>query len=356
MSELTRRVEDLRDSVRTDWAADRSERVIAAVGVRRRRRTVAAVGVGFLVVGMVSISALNLWQRVPARPPDQERLLADSRPVATSFTLADGSRIEAREAGSLLSRKVVTAKHVVIELAGGSAHFDVTPNHDRVFEVEAGQVTVAVLGTAFDVQRLASGARVSVDRGRVRVSWPGGGRELAAGQDGMFPSASESSDEVLLPPSHLKAEGAPKQAFDPAGSDETPSAAPTTVPPADEVADLMRSSDALRQKGAYAEAVAPLSEVVERHSKDPRAPSAAFTIGRLYLERLGAPVGAAKAFAKSRELDSKGPLAEDALAREVESLSNAGDQTGATERAREYLRSYPQGSRRDSVKSWGGIE
>ena len=89
--------------------------------------------------------------------------------------------------------------------------------------------------------------------------------------------------------------------------------------------DLLLAGDVARLSGHAAAAVAPLSRAVTLHPGDPRAPLAAFTLGRVHLEDLGAPRDAAIAFARARELAPDGPLAEDALAREVEAWSRAGE-------------------------------
>jgi transmembrane sensor len=74
------------------------------------------------------------------------------------------------------------------------------------------------------------------------------------------------------------------------------------------------------------------------------------------LEQLGRPREAAQAFSTARRLDRAGTLTQDALAREVESWSRAGEAQLAGERAREYLKLYPQGRRVSAVKRLGGIE
>jgi hypothetical protein len=56
---------------------------------------------------------------------------------------------------------------------------------------------------------------------------------------------------------------------------------------------------------------------------DPRAPLAAFTLGRVLLRELARPREAAAAFAQARALAPRGPFVEDALAREVEAWLQA---------------------------------
>jgi len=104
------------------------------------------------------------------------------------------------------------------------------------------------------------------------------------------------------------------------------------------------------------EALAPLRRVVERHAKDPRAALAAFTLGRVLLDELGQPREGAGAFARARTLAPGGPLAEDALAREVEAMSRAGEVARARSLAVEYEATYPSGARLRAVRRHGGLE
>ena len=121
-------------------------------------------------------------------------------------------------------------------------------------------------------------------------------------------------------------------------------------------ADLLLASDVARLSGHPAQAVAPLRELVARYSRDPRAPLAAFTLGRVLLDEVGRPREAAEAFRQVRRLDEEGHLAEDALARETEAWSLAGELELARERALEYLQRYPAGVRAQSVRRHGGLD
>jgi transmembrane sensor len=124
----------------------------------------------------------------------------------------------------------------------------------------------------------------------------------------------------------------------------------------DEAAELLLAADVARLSHHPADAVVHLRKVVSNHAGDPRAPLAAFTLGRVLLEELGQPGQAAEAFAKARALGGAGTLAEDALAREVEAWWRAGATDKAHARAEEYVKLYPQGIRIRSVKKYGGIE
>jgi transmembrane sensor len=90
------------------------------------------------------------------------------------------------------------------------------------------------------------------------------------------------------------------------------------------------------------------------HASDPRAGLASFTLGRVLLDELGRPREAADAFARARQ--AGGPLAEDALAREVEATARAGDKVRSRELAGEYQALYPNGRRAKAVSRWSGLD
>ena len=119
---------------------------------------------------------------------------------------------------------------------------------------------------------------------------------------------------------------------------------------------MLLAADAARREGRPAAAVALLERAVERHGGDLRAPLAAFTLGRLLLAELGRPADAATAFARARALVPDGPLAEHALAREVEAWSRAGQRDLAQARAQEYARLFPAGRRLEQVRAASSVE
>lgn len=56
-----------------------------------------------------------------------------------------------------------------VRVLSGQAYFEVRPDPERQFVVQAGGVQTTVLGTGFDVRRRGDGAEVAVRHGRVRV-------------------------------------------------------------------------------------------------------------------------------------------------------------------------------------------
>lgn len=123
--------------------------------------------------------------------------------------------------------------------------------------------------------------------------------------------------------------------------------------------DLLLLADVARLSHHPADAVSPLNRLLSSHATDPRAPLAAFTLGRVLLDDLGRPREAADAFRRVQTLELQGPdgpLAQDALAREVEAWSRAGEPQRAKERAQEYVRHYPTGRRLRSVRHYGELD
>ena len=119
---------------------------------------------------------------------------------------------------------------------------------------------------------------------------------------------------------------------------------------------MLLAADQARLSGHADEGAELLRKLLREHPSDPRAPLAAFTLGRLLLIELGRPAEAAAIFAQARRIAPTGPFAEDALVREVEALSKAGLAAEAHARALEYQHLYPNGQRMATVRTAGGIK
>jgi transmembrane sensor len=355
-----------RDYVSPRWTAEREVRV--RVGIERSRRsrarrrnaaTVVALSVVAAVLVFFSLRANLVQQPVAAAPPK----------VATPsnlFALPDGSSVSARSSDARVQPVEVSLRSVTLKLESGSAKFSVTPDPTRPFRVLARDVTVTVLGTVFDVSLETGGVRVSVERGRVRVDSSSTTRELSPGDSAFFTDGLAAPIAApIAPPASAASPPAPVAAVPSwrslahdgdysAALSRLTSDGPSAV--RDVPDDLLLAADVARLGGQPARAVAPLERVVSRHAGDSRAPLAAFTLGRTLLDQLGRPREAASAFASARKLAPSGALAQDALAREVESWSRAGETEKAHARALEYLKLYPLGRRAASVRRLGGIE
>jgi len=253
------------------------------------------------------------------------------------IVLADGSRVVPDGPTTVLDKAIESDADILFELQSGGAHFEVARRPSRTFRVHAGPVTVQVIGTRFQVRRQDDHATVSVTEGRVLVSWWGGSRELGVGEAGTFP---------------------PQPADAPVAATAPVAPAPTTrrraPDPRPDV--LFAHADRARKDGKPDVAVAHLRTLIDRFPADPHAPVAAFTIGRLLLESLGQPREAAASFQRARALANGAPVAEDALAREVEAWASAGEHTLARRRAELYRQLYPRGARLNAVVRVGGLD
>jgi transmembrane sensor len=356
-----------RDYVSPQWTAAREVRVRVGIEHRRRsrarRRSVLAVAALSVTAAVAVFFALELRTPiapVASTPAGAPRVAAPSN----LFALPDGSSVSARSSDARVLPVEVTPSAVTLKLESGSAKFSVTADPARPFRVLARDVTVTVLGTVFDVSIEPSGVRVSVERGRVRVDSSSASRELSPGESAFFgdglaaplPQPTAAAPAVAPPPAPA---GPSWRALAQDGDYSAALARLTSEGPSavrDAPEDLLLAADVARLGGQPARAVAPLERVVTRHSGDSRAPLAAFTLGRTLLDQLGRPREAASAFASARKLAPAGALAQDALAREVESWSRAGETHKARSRAEEYLRLYPSGRRAASVRRLGGLD
>lgn len=377
MSELEQQLAAAREAVQPSWTKERAAAVRAGVERRKaraqRRRSTAGI---LLVTCLVALTVLFVrTRRAPSAPPAAVAVAPASREL---LKLDDGSIVVAESEGAQITPVEVRPEAVTVRLASGAASFSVTPNPGRAFRVVARNVTVTVVGTAFVVRLEASGVGVRVTRGQVRVSWPGGETLLGASEEIRVPETPEaawspegSGEETVMPapsaateaPAVATARPAPARrswralAQDGEYADafaRMRSQGPASVQ--DDPGDLLLAADVARLGGHPEEAVPRLERVVSAHAGDSRAPLAAFTLGRTLLDQLGRPREAAQAFGTARRLDSSGALAQDALAREVESWSRAGESGLARERAEEYLRRYPKGRRAGAVRRLGGLE
>jgi transmembrane sensor len=272
--------------------------------------------------------------------------------------------------------KSVSPKLVELELVAGSAHFDVAPNREREFRVSAGPVEIVVVGTKFSVERQGLRTIVAVESGKVRVAWERGQQLLEPGEWGSFPpfetaeAAPASAPEAPMPEAPMPEAPTVQPSVAPArpGADWRAlanhgkfaaayrllhdKAKPATPASLDE---LLLAADVARKSGHAVDSAPYLERALALHASDARSAVVAFTLGRVRLADLDDPAGAAVAFARARAAAPQGPLAEDALAREVEARFQSGDKLRAHALAEEYVKTWPLGSRMGAVRHFGGL-
>jgi transmembrane sensor len=268
-----------------------------------------------------------------------------------ALSLSDQSRVVPLVRDTQFAVEEDAHERVRLRLDRGRARFEVTPRPRRSFSVRTGNVTVSVVGTTFAIEVVADRVGVSVEHGAVEVDWGVGRKRLLANESGWFPplvmsgesQAAEAQDKE--PPSDIPV----KPTLAP------PSAAPSSRAAEPTAQQLLAEVDAARSRNQPERAVEILRQILREHPADPRAPLAAFTLGRMLLNELGRPREAATAFHEVRKKGS-GQFAEDALAREVEAWSRAAEPDRARALARTYLERYPSGRHARRVKALSGLQ
>ncbi|MDD9971938.1 MAG: FecR domain-containing protein [Myxococcales bacterium] len=400
MDRLKDEIEAARGHVNARWDDSRAARVYSGVAQLRRRRHVAralvtsggaalAISVGVVLFSHPPVSdsgsAVATEGQASTGSNEAEQKIGTVR-ADHKLRLADGSTTRLAGARSELDILENAPSSVALRLRAGLATFEVVPNEERRFVVSAGEIDVIVVGTAFEVERLDGVVRVAVRRGKVRVVGPDGVRYLEAGQARLYsggrgevvvqePPARGTEETVPAPElpatarKRVRARGGRRGARVVAGQDRVSwrglvekgdhegayAALAAGAGVDDEPGALLDAADAARLSGFPHHALRYLQQVVVQHRSSPVAPLAAFTMGRVLLDRLGQPHRAAEAFAEARALSPVGSLAQDALARQVEALSKGGYAARANELAREYLRLYPGGRRQRAVTLYGGL-
>jgi transmembrane sensor len=128
-----------------------------------RRGTMLAVGA--LAAGAAGVAVLLSLQPAPSASTAQA--YATDLGQMRTVRLADGSVVELNAKTKLTVDYEPSARRVT--LADGEAAFDVAHDPDRPFLITAGDRTVRVVGTRFDVRRREGQLSVTVDRGVVEV-------------------------------------------------------------------------------------------------------------------------------------------------------------------------------------------
>lgn len=372
VEERTKQLSAAAEHIASELSPQRIERGVAALERRlARRRTVQRATV---TLSACVVLALGAW--LVQRETTQ---LASNAPRDVLVETRDGSRAEALGSTSSLVVERDAPQEVAVRLKRGKGHFAVTPNKQRRYRVRAGDVEIEVLGTAFVVERVGSRTHVRVEHGVVKVGWKDGSALLRAGDEGLFPppvqaiasaapSAHEAPIEAATPllddlaSAHeapeearekrrehaerwrsLARAGKHQEAFGSLGRKQV-----------DDLSGLLLAADAARLSGHPREAARYLEQLIARYPRSASAHLSAFTLGRLALYELNQPKLAAESFARAYALNERGPLAEDALAREAEAYHRAGDDLRAKRAAERYLERYPRGARRRELERYAG--
>lgn len=146
---------------------------------RLRMRMWTRLGATLAVVALAAVGVMEVLDHRPAQPTTASTEVAEPGQKRT-FRLEDGSTV-ALAGGSSMQASVGDNRRVVLR---GEAYFDVARDPQRPFVIDAGDVAVQVLGTAFNVRAVAGQPTVvAVERGRVAVTRGTDRVELAPGQE-----------------------------------------------------------------------------------------------------------------------------------------------------------------------------
>jgi transmembrane sensor len=164
------------------------------------------LGGAVAMVAACLLVAVTLWPF--SSEPGASQILQTSLGGQKVFELEDKSRITLNTASQV--RVSYTEDQRYIELIRGEAYFEVTPNENRPFHVDAGTARATVLGTAFNIYRSDNSAEITVTEGVVRVTdlRSTGARsaqtdvlranqQLTAGQQGLAASHSVDSQAYI---------------------------------------------------------------------------------------------------------------------------------------------------------------
>ena len=136
---------------------------------RRNKRFCAALGIGLMLL----VPGWLGWQQ---HGLDYQQQLHTGLGERRQVELPDGSRLEINGRTRLEVR--FSAGQRDIRLEQGEVMFSVAHDSSRPFVVDAGNGTVTVTGTRFDVRRDPGQTRVAVEQGSVRVEGHGESRAL----------------------------------------------------------------------------------------------------------------------------------------------------------------------------------
>jgi len=312
-------------------------RMWAGIGARRaaraRRTGVVRVVAVLAAAALVVLVALSLRRPGPLAVRDGSAVRAWSAPGAVD--LDDGSAITLA-AGATLEPVENTGERFCVLLREGSAHFSVQPGGPRRWIVEAGVATVEVVGTVFDVERDASGVRVSVERGVVVVRGervPNRVRRLEA-HESMTVSAVVATVEEPRPPAPVAS-----TSTKPLDVILAPSASASALPTPDALLD---DADRARREGRKADALAILARVSASHD-DARAALASFTRAKIELEDPAMLADATQDLERAIARGLPAALDEEARSRLVDAYGRAGRSEDARRAAAAYVKAHPDG-------------
>lgn len=133
----------------------------------------------WIKVAAVFVLVAGLWYTYTLNSSGYKQVITSGQVL--SEILPDGSEITLNK-NSDLSYYSSFKRNRSIRLNSGEVFFRVKPDKTHPFIIDADQVSIRVVGTAFNVRHQPDGTEVIVESGIVRVSYGGGFTELHKGE------------------------------------------------------------------------------------------------------------------------------------------------------------------------------
>lgn len=275
-------------------------------------------------------TAPKLHQEAPPEPMNARLRLVDGASFngvdATSGSVAvtfeDGSTLLVQKHGSV-EPLVMNERDVVLRLKVGAVDVSVVPGGSRRWVVQAGAVSVEVVGTQFTMNRTDDQVAVRVTRGSVLVRsehLPERVERLRASEALTVITSSDTASPIrsnrLTRPGTVQAGG---------------------------VSTLLEQADQARLRADWSTARRALERVVKDFSKDPRAPVAAYQLAMVRQRQDASPLALVDAFARALNMASGASMRQDCYWRLLQAQIAAGQGEAAAQTARSALDEFPQG-------------
>lgn len=119
----------------------------------------------WMAASLILVGGITFW----FLNQKEEVYTFESGPEVKTETLRDGSIITLNKLSSI-SYKKDFEKNRAVNL-NGEAFFEVAPDPDKPFVIQANEVVVSVLGTSFNVKTDELKTEVVVETGKVKVQW-----------------------------------------------------------------------------------------------------------------------------------------------------------------------------------------
>lgn len=248
MDNLHKKLASLGDLIQRDVPDQQAEIMLTQLHERRHRQHVTrAVLSAALIFGAAGYLTHGLMVDAPVETQGS---------WPTVVRLGDGTMAVPLTSDTKMKLVKVSPKTVVIALNKGRSRFEVTPSETREVRVVIEDITVRVVGTAFEVARAGGNVDVAVMHGTVEVTGPMGRRLLTAGQSDTFESTARRPTEA---PPQTKGDEAPS------ASDAAPSA--SDAAPADPLAVTDTAVKSVDSAVARVAAPAPKAVVSKKPNK-----------------------------------------------------------------------------------------